>query len=51
MILPVTDYQTFIASFQPEGAAPAGDGVTAVTLPDGQDGFAKEAGGYAIMGR
>lgn len=50
MILPVTDYQTFIASFQPEGAAPAGDGVTAVTLPDGQDGFAKEAGGYAIMG-
>ena len=50
MVLPVTDYQAFIAGFQGEGAAPAGAGVSAVTLPDGQDGFAKEAGGYAILG-
>jgi hypothetical protein len=50
MVLPVTDYQAFIASFQEEGAAPAAEGVTAVVLPDGQDGFAKESGGYAILG-
>ncbi len=50
LILPVTDYPAFIASFQEEGAAPAGEGVTAVTLPDGQAGFARESGGYAILG-
>ncbi len=51
MVLPVTDYQAFIASFQAEDAAAhTGEGVIAVTLPDGQDGFAKEAGGYAILG-
>ena len=50
MILPVTDYQTFISSFQAEGAAPAGDGVIEITMPDGQSGFARESGGYAIMG-
>ncbi len=54
MVLPVTDYQAFIASFQGEGDAPAAAataaGVTTVVLPDGQDGFAKESGGYAILG-
>lgn len=50
MILPVTDYQAFVAGFQNEGDAPAGEGVTALSLPDGQDGFAKESGGYAILG-
>ena len=50
LILPVTDYAAFIASFQEEGAAPAGAGVTQVTMPDGQAGFARESGGYAILG-
>ncbi len=50
MVLPVTDYPAFISSFQAEGAAPADDGVTAVSLPDGQAGFARESGGYAILG-
>lgn len=50
MILPVTDYQAFIGSFQAEGDAPAGEGVTQITMPDGQAGFAREVGGYAIMG-
>lgn len=50
LVLPVTDYPTFIANFLPEGGALVTDGVTPVTLPDGQDGFAKEVGGYAVMG-
>lgn len=50
LIMPVTNYQTFISSFQAEGAAPAGEGVTQITMPDGQDGFARESGGYAILG-
>jgi hypothetical protein len=50
MILPVTDYAAFVASFQAEGAAPAGAGVTELVLPDGQAGFAKESGGYAVLG-
>ncbi len=50
LILPVTNYTAFIASFQEEGAAPAGAGVTQVTMPGGQPGFARESGGYAIMG-
>ncbi len=50
MVLPVTDYPAFVASFQAEGAAPAGEGVTEVVLPDGQAGFAREVGGYAILG-
>lgn len=50
LILPVTDYAAFVAGFQEEGAAPAGAGVTQVTMPDGQAGFARESGGYAILG-
>lgn len=50
MILPVTDYAAFVAGFQEEGEAPAGAGVTQVTMPDGQAGFARESGGYAILG-
>lgn len=50
LILPVTDYAAFVASFQEEGAAPAGAGVTQVAMPDGQTGFARESGGYAILG-
>ncbi len=50
LALPVTDYAAFISSFQPDGAAPAGVGVTEITMPDGQAGYARESGGYAIMG-
>ena len=50
LAMPVTDYATFISSFQEEGAAPAGEGVTQITMPDGQAGFVRELGGYAIMG-
>jgi hypothetical protein len=50
MLMPVTDYPAFISSFQAEDAAPAGEGVTQITMPDGQSGFARESGGYAVMG-
>ena len=49
LALPVTDYATFISSFQEDGAPPAGEGVTKITMPEGQDGFVRELGGYAIM--
>ncbi len=50
IVLPVTDYQAFVSNFQAEGAAPAGEGTTEITMPDGQSGFVMESGGYAIMG-
>ncbi|GAB4186706.1 MAG: hypothetical protein Kow00105_01270 [Phycisphaeraceae bacterium] len=50
LILPVTDYQAFVSNFEQAAEAPQVAGVTALTMPDGQPGFAREVGGYAVMG-
>jgi len=48
MVLPVTDYQAFVANFQ--GIDSDGDEVFELTLPHGQQGYARESGGYAVIG-
>ncbi len=47
-ILPVTDYQAFIESFQ--GVDADNDQIAELIHPDGQSGFARESGGYVVMG-
>lgn len=49
LLVPVEDYQEFIGNYG--GAADAAGEVTAVTLPQGQDGFSKSINGFAVMGR
>lgn len=47
LLMPVADYNAFVANF---GAQQA-EGVAALTMPGGQSGFAKESGGYAVLGQ
>jgi hypothetical protein len=48
MVVPVTDYQAFVGNFQ--GVDSDSDQVFELTLPNGQSGYAKESGGYAVLG-
>lgn len=46
MLIPVSDYDAFVGNFGGEG----GDGVSQLTLPDGQTSYCKHMGDYAVMG-
>ncbi len=45
MLIPVTDYAAFIGNFNGQ----ADGGLTALTMPGGQPGFAKQVGGFAVL--
>lgn len=47
MLVPVSDYAAFVKQF---GGDPAVDG-TALVFPRGDDGFAKQLDGYAVLGQ
>jgi len=47
-VLPVTDFQIFVGNF--EGVDTDSDLTFELTLPDGQQGYARESGGYAVVG-
>ena len=46
MLVPVSDYDAFVANF----GAEAGDGVTELTMSQGQTGYCKRMGNYAVIG-
>jgi hypothetical protein len=45
LLVPVTDYAAFVGNY----GGTAGAGVATLTMPDGQPGFAKKLGDYAVL--
>lgn len=46
ILVPVTDYKAFVGNFDGKEA----DGITSLSMPHGQEGFAKKVGNYCLMG-